>query len=82
MTLAKSSCVGGASCADVSAAVRCQRLVGGWRGKADGEKRTQRNVVVWVHGDILAYLDVVDGFENGEAVADTAHAQLLQLGVL
>lgn len=86
MTLAKSSCVGGASCADVSAAVGVVLDEHGGAREVGGEKRrqrlTQRNVVIRVHGHILPYLDVVDSLEDGEAVADAADAQLLQLRVL
>ena len=49
-------------------------------GKDDG--LTQRDIVVWVHGHILSYLDLVDGFQDCQAVAYTADAQLLQLGML
>jgi hypothetical protein len=46
------------------------------------ETRTQWNVVIRVHGHILPYLDVIDGLEDGETVAHTAHAQFFQLCML
>ena len=44
--------------------------------------RTQGNVVVRLHGHVLLDLDLVDGLEYGQAVADAAHAHLLELGML
>jgi hypothetical protein len=38
--------------------------------------------VVWLYGNILPDLGVVDGLENSKAVAHTAHTDLLELGVL
>jgi hypothetical protein len=48
----------------------------GWKEKAQ-RGRTQRDVVVGLYGHILLDLDLVDGLEDGEAVAHAPHAQLL-----
>jgi hypothetical protein len=48
----------------------------GWRG------RTQRDVVVWLNGHALLHFDLVDGLEDGEAVAHAVQANLLELGML
>lgn len=79
MTLAKSSWVGGASCADVSAAEVGvgKRLEQGREGLL-----TQGHVVVWFYWDILLDLDLVDGFEDGQTVSNTANAHLLELRML
>jgi hypothetical protein len=79
MTLAKSSCVGGASCADVSAA---EGGVGKRWVQGREEVLTQGHVIVWFYGHILLDLELVDGLENGQTVSNTANAHLLELGVL
>ena len=79
MTLAKSSCVGGASCADVSAA---EGGVGKRRAQGTEELLTQGHVIVWFHGHILLDFELVEGLENGQTVSNAANAHLLELGML
>lgn len=51
-------------------------------GQGGSRELTQRDVVVWLHGHVLPYLDLVDGLENGEAVANAGDAQVLEVGML
>lgn len=78
MTLAKSSWVGGASWAEVSAAA----AVVSRDGRAGRGGCTQGDVVVGLDGHVLLDLDLVDGLEDGQAVADAADAHFLELGML
>lgn len=78
MTFAKSSCVGGASWADVSAAVLSVSVTLLFRLA----ELTQWNVVVRLHRHALPYLDFVDCLENGQAMAYAADAHFLELGML
>ena len=63
-------------------ASRLQRGACGWGLCGRCCKLTKRHIVLRVERYILPYLDLIDGLENGEAMAHTAYTQLLQLGVL
>jgi hypothetical protein len=78
MTLAKSSCVGGASCAEVSAAEMEVSIAPG----GTEVELTQGHVIVWLYRHVLLDLDLVDCLEDGETMSNTVDAHLLELCVL
>ena len=58
-----------------------------WQSEGVGKRwgggfNTQRDIVVLFYGYVLLDFDLVDGLENGEPMAHTVQAHLLELRVL
>ena len=50
-------------------------------GNPEGDSRslTQWHVVLWLHTDILLDLDIVNAFQNRQAVSDTGYAHFFEI---